>query len=259
MAIFHAKRHLGQNFLKDHRVLERIAQALEISSRDTVVEIGPGHGELTRKILKYSPRKVVVIEKDPELIRLFMTDLAGEHPNVEIIEGDALDEIPKLDFPYKLIGNIPYYITGYLLRILQEVKTKPEVAVFTLQKEVANRLCAAPPEMNHLAAAVSFWAKPELIRYISKKSFKPAPKVDSAVVKITPLSPQPSEEQANLYYKFIKILFKQPRKTILNNLKAMGVDAGDLKKAGFDPKSRPQNLTLEDIKQLCALLMTQEG
>ncbi|MDP3953680.1 MAG: 16S rRNA (adenine(1518)-N(6)/adenine(1519)-N(6))-dimethyltransferase RsmA, partial [bacterium] len=232
MAPFTAKRHLGQNFLKDHKVLERIAEVLDISPQDTVVEIGPGHGELTRKVLKCSPRKLIAIEKDSDLIRLFLEDLVNEYPNLEIVEGDALDELPKIDFPYKLVGNIPYYITGYLLRILQQIKQKPEAAVFTLQKEVANRLCATAPDMNLLSASISFWARPELIRYISKKSFKPAPKVDSAIVRIVPISPQPSAEEAEPYYKFVKVLFKQSRKTILNNLKPLGATADTLKEAG---------------------------
>src|SRR3989338_7249467 len=202
MSANRAKKSLGQNFLKDHKVLERIAEVLGVKKSDTVVEIGPGHGELTRRILKYSPKKLIAIEKDGELIDAFLEELVNAHPNLQIIQSDALKEIPQVDYPYKLVGNIPYYITGHLLRTLQEVSRKPSIIVLTLQKEVANRLCSEPPKMNFLADTVQFWAKPEIVRYISKKSFNPSPKVDSAVVKITPLSPQPSEKESISYYTF---------------------------------------------------------
>ncbi|MCR4261071.1 MAG: 16S rRNA (adenine(1518)-N(6)/adenine(1519)-N(6))-dimethyltransferase RsmA [Candidatus Colwellbacteria bacterium] len=252
-----AKKSLGQNFLKDHKVLERIAEVLEIKEGDTVVEIGPGHGELTRRILKYSPKKLIAIEKDSELIESFLQELIDEYPNLEVVQADALREIPQINYPYKLVGNIPYYITGHLLRLIQETEHKPSVIVLTLQKEVANRLCAKPPEMNLLAASIQFWAKPEIIRYISKKSFRPAPKVDSAVVKIAPLDPQPSIDKSQTYYPFIKALFKQPRKTVLNNLRSMGITKDALEKLGFDPKIRPQNLYVQDIKKLRSMFIKE--
>ena len=248
-----AKKFLGQSFLKDHKVLERIAEVVDIKKDDTVVEIGPGHGELTRRILKYSPKRLVAIEKDGELIDAFLGELINEYPNLQIIQSDALKEIPKIDYPYKLVGNIPYYITGHLLRILQEVSQKPSLIVLTLQKEVANRLCAKPPETNLLAATGQFWAKPEIVRYISKKSFKPSPKVDSAVVKIIPFNPQPPEEESLAYYTLVKSLFKQPRKTILNNLKSLGATKDTLLDAGIDPSARPQNLEVKDIVKLSTL------
>ena len=248
-----AKKFLGQSFLKDHKVLERIAEVVDIKKDDTVVEIGPGHGELTRRILKYSPKRLVAIEKDGELIDAFLGELINEYPNLQIIQSDALKEIPKIDYPYKLVGNIPYYITGHLLRILQEASQKPSLIVLTLQKEVANRLCAKPPETNLLAATGQFWANPEIVRYISKKSFKPSPKVDSAVVKIIPFNPQPPEEESLAYYTLVKSLFKQPRKTILNNLKNLGATKDVLLGAGIDPSARPQNLEVKDIVKLSTL------
>lgn len=253
MSANRAKKSLGQNFLKDHKVLERIAEILEIDEKDVVVEIGPGHGELTRRILKYSPKKLVAIEKDGELIESFLGELINEHPNLKVVFADALHEIPKMDYAYKLVGNIPYYITGHLLRTLQEVKHKPSIIVLTLQKEVANRLCAKPPEMNLLAASVGFWGKAEIIRYISKKSFKPSPKVDSAVIKITPLDPQPMVGETQEYYTLIKSLFKQPRKTILNNLRNLGATSESLLGAGINPSNRPQNLDMKDIRKLVTL------
>ena len=253
MSANRAKKSLGQNFLKDHKVLERIAEVLDVKESDTVVEIGPGHGELTRRILKYSPKKLIAIEKDGELIDAFLEELVNAHPNLQIIQSDALKEIPQVDYPYKLVGNIPYYITGHLLRTLQEVSRKPSIIVLTLQKEVANRLCSEPPKMNFLAATVQFWAKPEIVRYISKKSFNPSPKVDSAVVKITPLSPQPSEKESLSYYALVKSLFKQPRKTILNNLRDLGATKEILSDEKINPSARPQDLEIKDVGKLATL------
>lgn len=258
MAFFKPKKSFGQNFLKDSKALDRIVSVINISPEDTVVEIGPGHGELTRRILKYNPKKVVSIEKDGELIEKFLNDFAKENPSLEIVNADALEYIPKIEGPYKLIGNIPYYITGALLRLLGEIENKPQVVALTLQKEVAERLCATPPKMNLLAASVQFWGNPDLIRYISKKSFKPIPKVGSAIITITPHQQNQPQEEANSYYKTIHKLFQSPRKTILNNLKPF-VDKEVLESNGFDSKLRPQNLSIEDIKKISTLFTRQDG
>ena len=289
-------RKLGQHFLKDRKKLEKIAAALEIGPRDTIIEIGPGHGELTKYILSAKPRRVIVEERDPQLTSSlkenFQLSLQPRYSGVEgikvdskpgaksqftkleIIEGDALKILPKIILSYllpttgyKLVGNIPYYITGYLLRKISELEKKPRLIVFTIQKEVAERICASPPKMNLLAASVQFWGMPKIVGYISKKSFRPQPKVDSAIIKIT-LSPQPRHGGvegirigrtmgAEEYYKFIKILFKQPRKTILNNLRAgfklpQGEIEERLKMLRISPTSRPANLSMADINNLSA-------
>ncbi|MDD5710585.1 MAG: 16S rRNA (adenine(1518)-N(6)/adenine(1519)-N(6))-dimethyltransferase RsmA [Candidatus Colwellbacteria bacterium] len=256
------RKKLGQNFLKDGRALDRIVSVLDVVSDDVVIEIGPGHGELTRRALKYNPKELIAIEKDPALIEYFLQKLADEHKSLHIVEGDALIELPRLTnyqlltTHYKLMGNIPYYITGHLLRMVGDLENKPVCAVFTVQKEVAERVCAQPPRMNLLAASVQIWSGVEVVRYISKKSFSPPPKVDSAVIKIVPRkeSPDPS------FHPFVHALFSQPRKTILNNLKTLGLTREDIEKglllAGIDPKARPQNLNIEEIKQL-SLLFTR--
>lgn len=252
-----ANKRLGQSFLKDSAVLERIAAVLQITQEDTLIEIGPGHGELTRRLLRHEPHKVVGIEKDPRMVDYYLKALATEHPNLEIFEGDALEELPriskKLSVGYKLVGNIPYYITGALLRLLGELEERPTIAVLTLQKEVAERLTAGPPKMNLLAASVGFWANTEIVRYISRKSFKPSPKVDSAVVKIVPKSDQPPAQQSINYYKTVHVLFNQPRKTIWNNLKTLGLEKDALISMGIEPKLRPQNLTITQIEQISDL------
>jgi len=252
------RQNLGQNFLKDARALDRIVSVLEIGSKDVVVEIGPGHGELTRRILAQGPKKLVAIEKDGALIDHFLKEFLKNHANLEVVEGDALKELPKVveglgGEPYKLIGNIPYYITGHLLRTLGELEHKPSIITLTIQKEVALRLCATPPKMNLLSASVGIWGNGKIIRYISRKSFKPSPKVDSAILKIVPRK----ELVDPNYYKFIKALFGSPRKTVLNNLKALNLPKEELEKILFsivlNPKARPQDLTIKEIKRLFIL------
>jgi len=300
--------YLGQHFLINKKKIEKIVEALELKNGDTIIEIGPGHGELTQEIQKSKiseaePRrrtsslrgrqahygagknqsanwrtkiKIIAIEKDINLVK-FLKEKFSKDKNIEIIEGDALKEIKnqiskikitnqnsKIIKNLKIVGNIPYYITGYLLRILGELENKPSLIVLTIQKEVAQRVCAKPPKMNLLAASIQFWAEPKIIGSVSKKDFWPIPKVDSAIIKLTPLTLLVrSSIQCNKgdYYKFIKILFKQPRKTILNNLefriKNLEFRAENrqklkekLLKIGVDPQARPQNLSVEQILKL---------
>ena len=156
---------------------------------------------------------------------------------------------------YKLVGNIPYYITGKLLRIVGESEPKPTRSVLTVQKEVAERLSAKPPKMNRLAASVQFWAEPEIIAVLSKNEFRPKPKVDSAVVRLESRIQNLESRKVtpDKYYQAVRILFQQPRKTIMNNLLAAGKTdkrgffAQELQKIGIDPNARPQNLSIEQI------------
>lgn len=255
-------RKLGQHFLKDKRALQKIAVALEISPRDTVVEIGPGHGELTSFLLKANPKKVIGIEKDARLVEFLNQKFQAPNPKLQIIREDALKVFTSgwdVGFGnWKLAGNIPYYITGHLLRKISELEKKPKLIVFTIQKEVAERIYAAPPKMNLLAASVQFWGDPKILGFISKKSFRPPPKVDSAIIKIIPNKNQLSRGEAERYYKFIRILFKQPRKTIMNNLRG-GLKlpqkemARRLQKLNISPGLRPADLSMSDINKLSAI------
>ena len=273
---------LGQHFLINKKKIQQIIDALELKSGDTVIEIGPGNGELTdplvNRLLDFRD-KIIIIEKDHKFVEGLQEKFA-QNKNIKIIEGDALKIIPELaksynlkDKNYKLVGNIPYYITGYLLRIIGELKYKPSLIVLTIQKEVAERICAlrqvqGKPQMNLLAASVQFWAKPEIIGYVPKKDFQPAPKVDGAIIKLTTNNQLLITKEENKYYKFIKILFKQPRKTILNNLINAGrfdlpkIDVNIrrpdlqklLQKIGISPNDRPQNLTVKQIIKLSSSL-----
>ena len=202
--------YLGQHFLINKKKIEKIIEALDLKSGDVVVEIGPGKGALTIPLCENCQKlgcKIIAVEKDKDLaddLKNKIYDL-GLDKNIEIIEGDALKTLPRLIHNselriknYKIVGNIPYYITGYLLRILGELENKPSLIVLTIQKEVAQRVCAKPRTrrrqgyggqgMNLLAASVQFWAEPKIIGSVSKKDFWPIPKVDSAIIKLTPLT-----------------------------------------------------------------------
>lgn len=252
-------RKLGQHFLKDHAALEKIAGALEIKKGDVVIEIGPGHGELTQELL--DARKIIAVEKDIELAKFLARKFKFQKSKVKIIEGDALKIIPLLAnelTSYKLTGNIPYYITGFLFRTISELKNKPETIVLTIQKEVAERITARPPKMNLLAASIQYWAEPKIVGLIKKSSFGPQPKVDSAIIRLAPHKKAASRQKNADYYDFIRLLFKQPRKTIMNNLRAghkndVAEIKGFTKELKIDPLLRPQNLKIDEIRTLAAL------
>lgn len=263
-------KRFGQNFLIDKTIISRIVEQLKIKPTDTIIEIGPGHGELTEKILENKPKRIIAIEKDRRLAQKLVSSLAVSNKNIKVIEGDTLKVIPELFTnelksyrAIKLVGNIPYYITGHLLRILGELENKPEIIVLTIQKEVAERIVAKPPKMNLLSASVQFWGTPEIIQIIDKEKFNPVPKVDSAIIRIVPVKSQVLRVKGQGFYSLIKILFKQPRKTILNNLKEFTINNRKipteeiqkiLKKCNIDPKLRPQNLSIEEIKLIAKQL-----
>jgi len=262
-------RRLGQHFLKDRAVLERIVSLLEINPADTIVEIGPGHGELTTHLLAAHPKKIIAVEKDKSFIPN-LRELNTNGAELTVLEGDALILIPTLPKTYnltsniyKLVGNIPYYITGKLLRVIGELEKKPEIIVLTIQKEVAERLCASPPKMNLLAASVLFWGEPQIVRLVSRSAFSPRPKVESAIVAIKPHENQKNGGEAKIYYSFIKILFKQPRKTVANNLaNSLALTKKEVESlllsGGVDPNLRPQNLDIGAINILSHNLASNE-
>lgn len=259
---------LGQHFLVNKEKIRAIVDALEVREGDTIIEIGPGHGELTIAMIarlqdcKIKNYKIIAIEKDETLAKNLEQRIQNlGTKNVEIIHGDALKILPEITKPYtlnpkpyKIVGNIPYYITGYLLRIIGELEYKPSLAVLTVQKEVAERIVAQPPYNNLLAASVQFWAEPKIVGYISRNDFKPQPKVDAAIIKLGTRIRALGTRDEKSYYKLIKILFKQPRKTILNNLKNLESGIWNLEyitnallRIGINPNERAQNLSVKDI------------
>jgi 16S rRNA (adenine1518-N6/adenine1519-N6)-dimethyltransferase len=260
------KKSLGQHFLTNKTATKKIVASLDLKPNDTIIEIGPGEGALTLPLLKECEKlncKIIGIEKDPKL----GSKVAGlrDSKNLKIIIGDALKEIPKITKPYtlnhihhKIVGNIPYYITGKLLRTLSELENKPELTVLMIQKEVAERIVAKPPQMNLLAAATQFWTESKILFTLKPNDFNPPPKVDSAVIKLT-TKPTTYNLQPTTYYQLLHIIFKQPRKTLLNNLKT-GLSLSlleteeILKDLKINPKSRPQDLSIEKIEEMAQFI-----
>jgi 16S rRNA (adenine1518-N6/adenine1519-N6)-dimethyltransferase len=255
--------YLGQNFLKNKSKLKKIVSALKLSNNDFIIEIGGGHGELTNYLVRAAivldRVDLLVIEKDKNLVKRLEAKFSNKK-FIKICAGDVLKILPTfvdssdqemVGRSIKIVGNIPYYITGHLLRILSNLKAKPALIILTVQKEVAERICALPPKMNILAASVQFWAEPRIIGYIDKKFFRPTPQVDSAILYLRPRLDANLLIHPNQYYQFLKVLFKQPRKTILNNLQVIFSNKEALKKylREFDinEQKRPQDLVVAQI------------
>jgi 16S rRNA (adenine1518-N6/adenine1519-N6)-dimethyltransferase len=253
-------RRLGQNFLVDEGVLKKIIETAELKKDDIVLEIGPGIGNLTAELAK-RVKKVIAIEKDPKMVEILRETLKN-FGNVKIIYGDVLKIENwklignwKLEIGnyYKVVANIPYYLTSPLIRkFVATVEVKPRLLVLMVQKEVAQRICAKPPDMNLLAVSVQFYAKPEIISYISKKSFWPQPKVDSAIIKIKPLiNADRKLINADLFFKIVKAGFSQPRKQLVNNFsKKLEIDKIKvidwLLKNKIQPIQRAETLSITD-------------
>lgn len=248
--------------MRNADVLQTIVGAVEVADGDRILEIGPGHGELTVPLALAARDKhceIVCIEKDHALIEGLQLLAAKEDPSVEIgiVEGDALKLLPVLMAPgSKIVGNIPYYITGKLLRVISELGHQPVCTVLLVQEEVAERICAAPPAMNRLAASVQFWAAAEIVAHVPRTDFLPVPEVDSAIIVLKKKKISSAIDPA-LYYEVVRAIFAQPRKTLLNNLSAIaksGVTKESvvkiIKEIGIDPAMRPQNL---DIKAIIAI------
>ncbi|MDP2637247.1 MAG: 16S rRNA (adenine(1518)-N(6)/adenine(1519)-N(6))-dimethyltransferase RsmA, partial [bacterium] len=182
------KKGLGQHFLVAKPFLDLISKAAGLKKTDTVLEIGPGLGVLTETLAKKA-KKVVAVEKDGELVGL-LEELTVGMKNIEVIHSDILkldpSHIPAFQHSYKVVANLPYYITSPVIRMFLEAKVQPTVMVLMVQKEVGQRICAKPPKMSLLAVSVQFYAKPEIIAVVSKNAFWPQPKVDSAILKLTP-------------------------------------------------------------------------
>lgn len=284
------KKSLGQNFLINRGVLDKIVAAAELSNDDTVLEIGPGTGLLT-ELLAQQAGKVVAVEKDRRLIAN-LREKFGSIPNqrksnVHIIEGDILQlnienllEIVKLKIEnshYKVVGNIPYYITSHLLKIVFESWPTPTLIVLTVQKEVAQRIMAPstlrhgsgqassgqakPLHTNLLALSVQYYSEPKIVGYVSRGSFRPIPKVDSAIVKLVPRTPSfakttagkqdlgPTQETKKLF-ELIRVGFSGKRKQLLPLLaKHLPISRAALEKIfeelSINKNARAENLSLE--------------
>lgn len=250
-------KSLGQNFLIDPAALEQVVQAAEIEPHHCVLEIGPGLGSLTR-LLAVQARRVVAVELDANLITP-LQEVLSTFGNVKIIQGDILDFDPAtlINEPgYLVVANIPYYITSALMRHLLEASRTPKRLVLTVQREVAERVCASPGEMSLLSLSVQVYGNSRVMGRIPADAFYPSPQVDSSVVRID-LYPTPVIPFSLLgsFFRLAKAGFSQKRKTLRNAL--MGgmrwppdYTLSTLQSCGIDPQRRAETLSLVEWRSL---------
>jgi len=264
-----ARKGLGQHFLVDEGVLERIVDAAELGPTDVVLEIGPGLGVLTRE-LAGKAGWVVAVELDTRLALVLKKELASFN-NVAIVNQDILKTSPASlleglppDFPgmgdgrlgYKVVANLPYYITSAVLRHFLEAQFKPRLMVVMVQKEVAEAIVAQPGDMSLLAISVQFYGRPDIISYVPASSFYPAPEVDSAILKIG-LYPQPPVSVADRegFFGLVRAGFSTRRKQLVGSLaNGLGLPKAEvlplLERAGIISRRRAETLTLEEWARL---------
>jgi 16S rRNA (adenine1518-N6/adenine1519-N6)-dimethyltransferase len=253
----HPEKGLGQNFLIDEAALQRVVEAAQLQPEATVLEIGPGLGSLTR-CLAMRCRRVVAVELDAALIPV-LHEILSPYSNVQIVQGDILaldpDDLMSEDgraVHYCVVANIPYYITSSLIRHLLEARYPPDMLTLTVQREVAERICAAPGDMSLLALSVQVYGQPQVAARIPAGAFYPSPKVDSAVIRVA-LFDQPRIPRPHLhaFFRLAKAGFSQKRKTLRNALAGgMAWKPGQaealLRQAGLDPQRRAETLGLEE-------------
>lgn len=255
---FRPKKSLGQNFLICPWVVTAAIEAAELSSSDIVIEIGPGTGVLTRA-LATRVKRIIAIEKDEALAETLRQHLHKEGiTNTAILEGDALENFPASDKPYKVVANIPYYLTARLLRLLlEDQKNKPSLIVFTIQKEVAERIVALPPHENLLGLSVQAYGTPTIIKTVPASCFSPKSKVDSAIIKIGDISDLffvRNHINSKNFFRIVRSAFSQKRKVLVNTLVNTIGDKKSvitvLHSIGLDPRARPEQLSLQQWAKL---------
>jgi 16S rRNA (adenine1518-N6/adenine1519-N6)-dimethyltransferase len=248
------RKGLGQNFLVDPVHRARIVECARLARDDAVLEIGPGRGEMTELIAAQAGR-VIAVELDDRLIPLLNAQFQGR--NVEVIHGDILEtDVGRLmavadAVPYKVVANLPYYITGAAIRQLLESEPAPESLVLTVQAEVAERIVARPPKMNLLATSVQYFARAQLVHRIPAGAFHPVPKVDSAVVRLDRTANRNDDDVSrDLFFRAVRAGYSQPRKKLRNSLAAglrvsPQAAAAILDASGVDPDRRAETLSIE--------------
>jgi 16S rRNA (adenine1518-N6/adenine1519-N6)-dimethyltransferase len=243
------KKSLGQHWLRDRDTLAYIADCAEISSEDTVLEIGPGLGTLTSELLRRA-KKVVAVEFDEDLAR----KLPGQFPgkDLEVIQSDILAfDLSQLSAGYKVVANVPYYITSKIVQLLMTAENKPSAVVLLVQKEVAERLAAAPGDLSILAVSAQMFAEVELGDVVPARLFTPPPKVDSAVIILrTRQSPLVDSQDEKQFFRLVKAGFSSKRKKLRSSLSgglAISKDKVEahLKKADIGLDKRAEDLSID--------------
>lgn len=251
-----AKRRLGQVFLYDPSILRRIIQTAQLSKEDLVVEIGPGLGRLT-KMLAERAKNVMAIELDEKLFEELRVQLA-DYKNIELICGDAL-KYPYENLPeFKVVANIPYYITTPVIFRLLDARRNLKSMTLTIQKEVAERIVAASGGKDYgvLSVMVQYYTEPKLKFIIPRGAFRPVPKIDSALVHFKVLEKPPVQvKDQEFFFRVVKTAFSQRRKMISNALRGLREDIKEkLAEAGVDSNRRPETLSIEEFARLSDVL-----
>ncbi|MFZ7102186.1 MAG: 16S rRNA (adenine(1518)-N(6)/adenine(1519)-N(6))-dimethyltransferase RsmA [Peptococcaceae bacterium] len=267
---FKFKKKFGQNFITDPGVLNKIVSTADLQPGDIVIEIGPGAGTLT-KALAGEAAKVIAVEIDKELIPILNENLNGLN-NVQVVEGDALkinlDELVEQELgekkPFKIVANLPYYITTPLVMHFLESGFNINKIVIMVQKEVAERFTAQPGTKDYGAITVSLnlYTRPKVAFYVSRNVFTPRPDVDSAVIELE-IGREPTYQvnNMNILRKLIRAAFNQRRKTLANALKVLNVDKAQisevLQETNIDPRRRGETLTLEEYINIANALSSK--
>ena len=254
------KKSLAQSFLYDDNILARIVEAADVTAADNVLEVGPGIGGLTHHLAKAAGR-VVAVELDNRFMPILESELSG-YSNVTVVHGDILEHDPAGWFgtdDYKVVANVPYYITGAILRHLLSGRGKPTLMVLTVQKEVAERITAPPGDMSLLAVSVRFYGEAEQLDTIKAGSFWPRPDIDSAILRIDltdgPLLPV---EEEDAFFRIVRAAFAQKRKQLQKNLRSLGYKRKAimelLKEAGVDGRRRAETLSMAEWRAVYEVL-----
>ncbi|MFC1968712.1 16S rRNA (adenine(1518)-N(6)/adenine(1519)-N(6))-dimethyltransferase RsmA [Chloroflexota bacterium] len=257
----HAKKGLGQHFLIDEVALQRIVSAAELNTGDTVVEVGPGLGILTRELARQAGQ-VIAIELDARIVSLLKQTLIP-FSNVNIINADILRVdlaglLGKQENSYKVIANLPYYITSPILRHFLETSSRPCLMIVMVQKEVGEVIVAGPGKMSLLSISVQFYGKPAIVGHVPARSFYPPPKVDSVILRIDPYSqPVVSVADEASFFETVQAGFTAPRKQLHNSLaQGLGMPTKEvaplLENAGIHPQRRAETLSLEEWERVRA-------
>jgi len=259
-----ARKSLGQHFLADASVLQTIVEAAELSPADTVIEVGPGLGILTAELVRRAGN-VVAVELDTKLALQLKRRLASP-ANLRVINADILkvspSELLEGTSRYKVVANLPYYITSPVLRYFMEASPKPSLMVVMVQKEVGEAIVSGPGKMSLLAVSLQTYSKPRIISHVPAQCFYPPPKVDSVVVRFD-LLPEPAVKVADMggFFDLVRAGFSSPRKQLRNSLAhGLGMKPAEvtllLERANIDSKRRAETLILEEWAKLYEVLET---
>ena len=254
-----ANKKLGQNFLINEEIINQIIEKADVNKNDTIIEIGPGLGSLTAKLLE-NANKVIAIELDSNMSNI-LKERFCLYDNFELIENDVLkvnlNEIIEKYESVKVVANLPYYITTPIIMKLLEERLKLKSITVMVQKEVGERFCAVPnsKEYGAITISINYYTKPEIIIDVPKENFEPMPEVDSCVIKLDVRKVPPVElKNEKDFFNLIKAGFSQRRKTINNSLASMGISKEKIKnvleKLGIDSKLRAENLTMEQFADI---------